>query len=196
MRKIFADLFPALTRLVTNSWILTYECTSYFQVPTPIPWVNYKIVLMAPWLFGVHLQRHPDLCLLDPDPNFWVSYPIKNWSIDYIELPASFFHLKMPSQFSGHLLFPLSSNTSPLITSESESEVAQSRPTLCDPMDYSPPGSSVHGILQARILEWVAIFFSRVSSQPRDRTQVSCNAGRRFNLWATREAHWSHVVSC
>ena len=196
MRKIFADLFPALTRLVTNSWILTYECTSYFQVPTPIPWVNYKTVLMAPWLFGVHLQRHPDLCLLDPDPNFWVSYPIKNWSIDYIELPASFFHLKMPSQFSGHLLFPLSSNTSPLITSESESEVAQSRPTLCDPMDYSPPGSSVHGILQARILEWVAIFFSRVSSQPRDRTQVSCNAGRRFNLWATREAHWSHVVSC
>ena len=45
--------------------------------------------------------------------------------------------------------------------------------TLCDPMDYSPPGS-VHGILCARILEWVAISFSRVSSQPRDRTHVSC----------------------
>ena len=44
-----------------------------------------------------------------------------------------------------------------------ESEVAQSCPTLCDPVDYSPPGSSVHGILQARILEWVAIFFSRVA---------------------------------
>ena len=51
---------------------------------------------------------------------------------------------------------------------ESESEVAQSRPTLCDPMDCSPPGSSVHGILQARMLEWVAISFSRRSSQPRD----------------------------
>ena len=51
--------------------------------------------------------------------------------------------------------------------------VAQSRPTLCGPMDSSPPGSSVHGILQARILEWVAIPFSRGSSQPRDRTQVS-----------------------
>ena len=51
----------------------------------------------------------------------------------------------------------------------SESEVAQSCPTLCDPMDYSPPGSSVRGILQARILEWVAISFSRGSSQPRDR---------------------------
>ena len=50
-------------------------------------------------------------------------------------------------------------------------------PTLCDPMDYSPPGSSVHGILQARILEWVAVFFSRVSSQSRDWariSQVSC----------------------
>ena len=48
-----------------------------------------------------------------------------------------------------------------------ESEVAQSCPTLCNPMDYSPPGSSVHGILQARILEWVAISFSRGSSEPR-----------------------------
>ena len=51
-------------------------------------------------------------------------------------------------------------------------------------MDYSPPGSSVHGILQARILEWVAISFSRGSSWPRVRTQVSRIAGRRFNLWA------------
>ena len=60
--------------------------------------------------------------------------------------------------------------------------------TLCDPMDYSPPGSSVHGILQARILEWVAIPFSRGSSQPRDQTLVSCIAGRFFTIWATREA--------
>ena len=52
--------------------------------------------------------------------------------------------------------------------------VAQSCPTLCDPMDCSPPGSSVHGILQARIWEWVAISFSRASSQPRDQTRVSC----------------------
>ena len=68
------------------------------------------------------------------------------------------------------------------------SEVAQSCPTLCDPMDCSPPGSSVHGILQARVLEWVAISFSRGSSWLRDWTQVSHIAGRRFNLWATREA--------
>ena len=64
--------------------------------------------------------------------------------------------------------------------SESESEVTQSSPTLCDPEDCSPPGSSIHGILQARILEWVAISFSRGSSRPRDRTQVSRIAGRYF----------------
>ena len=58
---------------------------------------------------------------------------------------------------------------------------------LCDPVDCSPPGSSGHGRLQARILEWVAISFSRGSSWPRDQTQVYCIAGRRFNLWATRE---------
>ena len=58
--------------------------------------------------------------------------------------------------------------------------VAQSCPALCDPMDSSPPGSSVHGISQARILEWVAISFSRGSSQPRGRTWVSCIAGGFF----------------
>ena len=66
--------------------------------------------------------------------------------------------------------------------SESESEVAQSCPTLCDPMDCSLPGSSLQGILLARVLEWVAISFSRGSSRPRDRTQVFHIAGRRFNL--------------
>ena len=64
------------------------------------------------------------------------------------------------------------------------SEVAPSCPTLCDPVDCSPRGSSVHGILQARVLEWVAISFSRGSSRPRDRTPVSWIAGRCFNLWA------------
>ena len=66
--------------------------------------------------------------------------------------------------------------------------LAQSCPTLSDPMDSSLPGSSVHGIFQARILEWAAISFSRGSSQPRDRTWVSCIADRRFTVWATREA--------
>ena len=61
-------------------------------------------------------------------------------------------------------------------------KVAQSCPTVCDPMDYT-----VHGILQARILACVAFAFSSGSSQPRDRTQVSHTAGRFFTSWATRE---------
>ena len=66
-------------------------------------------------------------------------------------------------------------------------EVTQSCPTLCDPMDCSLLGS-IHGILQARILEWVHISFSRGSSQPRDRTWVFRTAGRLFTVWATMEA--------
>ena len=61
-------------------------------------------------------------------------------------------------------------------------------PTLCDPVDCSPPGSSVHGILWARILEWVAFAFSRGSPQPRGGTQASCTAGRFFSIGAMREA--------
>ena len=70
---------------------------------------------------------------------------------------------------------------------KSESEIVQSCPPLSDPMDCNPLGSSIHGIFQARVLEWVAISFSRGSSQPRDGTQVSCIAGRFFTS-VTREA--------
>ena len=79
--------------------------------------------------------------------------------------------------------------------SVSESEVAQSCPTLCDPMDCSLPGSSVHGIFQARVPEWVAISFSRGSSQPRDWTQVSHIVGRHFTVWAlTRHNTFSDLI--
>ena len=68
-----------------------------------------------------------------------------------------------------------------------ELEVVQSCPTLCNPMDCSLPGSSVHGIFQAIVLEWIAISFSKGSSQPRGRTWVSHIVDRRFTIWATRE---------
>ena len=73
--------------------------------------------------------------------------------------------------------------------------VIQSRPTLCDRVDYSPPGSSVHGILQARALEWVTISFSRGSFQPKDWRQVSGIAGKLFTYWVTREASLSLVLN-
>ena len=68
----------------------------------------------------------------------------------------------------------------------------QSHLTLCDPMDFSPPGSSVHGIPQARILEWVSVSCSRGSSQPRDQIRISCIAGRFF----TTEPQGKPIPAC
>ena len=68
------------------------------------------------------------------------------------------------------------------LMAESESEVAQLCLTLCDPMDCSLSGSSIHGIFQARVLEWIAISFSRGSSLPRNQTWVSLIAGRCFTI--------------
>ena len=82
-----------------------------------------------------------------------------------IQAPSQ--HLELEDKFQGR---------------ESESEVTQLCPTLCDPTDCSLPGFSIHGVFQARILEWVAISFSRGFSPTRDRTQVSCIAGRCFTL--------------
>ena len=94
-----------------------------------------------------------------------------------------YFFKKFTSSISTCLLFQVS-----LIFSDSACLVAQLHLTLSDPMDYSPPGSSVHGVLQARLLEWVAISFSRGSSWLQDQIQVSCIAGEFFVIWATREA--------
>ena len=69
----------------------------------------------------------------------------------------------------------------------------QSCPTLCNLMDCSPPGSSVHGISQARILEWVAIPFSRGSSRPRDQTPVSCLTGRYFTNEPPGKPLWRFI---
>ena len=66
------------------------------------------------------------------------------------------------------------------------------RVQLCDSMDCTSLGSSVHEILEARILKWVAISFSRGSSRPRDQTRLCSIAGRLFTIWATREALLGH----
>ena len=75
---------------------------------------------------------------------------------------------------------------------ESESE-AQLCLTLCDLMDCSLPGSSIHGIFQARVLDWVAISFSKKSSLTRDWTWVSHIVGRQFTIWATSEAIYIYI---
>ena len=86
-----------------------------------------------------------------------------------------------------HKALPLCSGGEREFSSCSCCLLAKSCLTLCDPMDYNLPGSSVHGILQARILEWVAIPFSRGSSHPKDWTWVSCTG--RWILY-----HLSHLL--
>ena len=73
--------------------------------------------------------------------------------------------------------------------------VSQSCLTICNPMDCSLPGSSVPGILKARILEWIAIPCPRGSSRPRVQTWVSCIIGRFFTICATREAHYGELYN-
>ena len=105
--------------------------------------------------------------------------PLSNWTLGLVPYSLDFLHLFLITPWC---------------------------PTLCNPMDFSPSGSSIHGLLQGRILEWVAIPFSRGSIQPRDGTWVSRIAGRFFIVGATREAQskikklngytfWSHFPS-
>ena len=95
--------------------------------------------------------------------------------------------MRPPSAFA--LTYPCILTWLGSLTDTKTSEVKSlSRVWLCDPMSCSLPGSSLHRILQARVLEWVAISFSRGSSRRRDQTQVSRILDRCFNLWATREA--------
>ena len=77
-----------------------------------------------------------------------------------------------------------------------ESEVAQSCRTLCNPMNCRLPGSSGHGIFQARVLEWVAISFSRGSYPPRDWNRVACIADSHFTIWAIRETNQKEAIIC
>ena len=115
--------------------------------------------------------------------HIWAYHSEKSVKFFYLE----FSHYLFPFFFlSLSLLF-----LPPLLLNPPESEKkvlgTQLSLTLCNPMDCSPPGSFVHEISQARILEWVAIPFSRGSSQPRYRIRVSRVTGRFFTIWATRE---------
>ena len=118
---------------------------------------------------------------------YWRGYPIPSPA----DLPEPVIELGCPALQANSL--PTEPSGKPLslhycLDGMCVCEVAQSCPTLCDPMDCSLTGSSVHGIFQARVLEWVAISFSRGSSPPRNRTPVSRIAGRCFTVWATRNS--------
>ena len=100
------------------------------------------------------------------------------------------------STMKSNILLASVSEWSCSVVSDSLRPHGQSSLTLCDPMDCSLPGSSVHGIFQAIALEWIAISFPRGSSRPRDQTRVSCIVDRRFTVWATREVLNSLKIAC
>ena len=143
----------------------------------PIHWFFLLLCRINQWA-----QRHPAICY----------YVVKLLTFPFDSfLQFLSFSWNYPPDFVCCPLFVHTFN----INYSDYSEVTQSCPTLCDPMDCSLPGSSVHGIFQARVLEWVAISFSRGSSQPRDQTGVSGTTGRCFTVWAIKEApniNYSH----
>ena len=121
-------------------------------------------------------------------PKSWLSLPTEaKWKIQRQSLEEIERWLLFSASGEGNGVGPCLENCALCHEGfESESEVTQSRPTLCDPMEGNLPDSAVQGIFQARKLEWIAISFSRGSSQPRDRTRVSCIADRHFTIWAMR----------
>ena len=127
--------------------------------------------------------------------NFWVLSSPRFWSLTLLRFASPTSMRQIHWEVSPVLMGPFSrpmvgeGQRTPFGKSASMTValVTQLCPSLCDPMDCSPPGSSVHGILQARALEWVAIPFSRGSSPPRDWTLVSLTAGR-LSITATQEA--------
>ena len=144
--------------------------------PSPQSTLAQPMCPTVPRLFSVNCHSSW-LCLtvpqMGPDHLLYVQGAVVTWTLDADD-PRPWLPLKEAD---------IDSALAPMI----ESEVTQSCPTLCDPVDCSLPGFSVHGILQARILEWVAISFSRRSSWSRDWTRDSHTVGRHFTVWATRE---------
>ena len=139
---------------------------------------------MAKWA----LSQGCKYSLISANQSMWytklTNWKDKNHMIISIDAEKAFDKIQHPFIIKKKKKTPESNNRSNM---KSESEVAQSGPTLCDSMDCSLPGSSIHGIYQSRVLEWVAIFFSRGSSQARNWTRVSRIIGRCFTIWTTRE---------
>ena len=123
-----------------------------------IPWTEEPEGVQS---MGSQRAGHDWVTNIEDTAKFTSAYPLR-WSRPYMKLLFIYY-----TMYNNCLL-------------KQKVLVVHSCPTICDPMDCSPAGSSVCGILQGRILEWVAISFSRGSSWPRDRTWVSCIAGRFF----------------
>ena len=154
---------------------------------------------LAVWLRGLLLHE------AGPSTPRWVKPPASLGPFSALNFPSNFFNSHKVEHVSFAILSHLTHQDLCLNISLSSilslahgkwkwRRKSLSRAWLYNSMDCRLSGSSVHGIFQARILEWVATPFSRASSRSRDRTQVSCITGRFFIVWATREAQ-KHLAS-
>ena len=184
--------------LTTPFWkpstpLASYTPLSFWQLAACIPHGYLVPAVCTPWTFYRHLSWEftPSLCVFTSYPGsylLWLQASVSSLIMllgSQGTLATSSGLLSTGAQLLGHVLFHPCGQPHFSHPISASVLVSQSCQTLCDPMDYSSPGSPVHGILQARILEWVVILFSRGSSQPR---KWSCSAGRFFTVWATREA--------
>ena len=138
----------------------------------PAPYSQLAVKQPTEWLIVISNSRFqkPNSSILQSV--FLFMFPILvngNWLIYFVVKPYKIYKVEIEVVFMKYWFC----------------EVTQTCPTLCDPMDCNLPGSSIHGIFQARILERGAISFSKGSSRPRDRSRVSRLVGRRFTVWAT-----------
>ena len=134
-------------------------------------------------LFVLSLVFDPSSCWYVPKVSSYILYTHVSSYILYTHVSSYILYMHV----SSYILYTHVSSY--ILYMHVKVLVVQSCLTLCDPMGCSLPNSSVHGILQARILEWIAISSSRGSSRPRDQSWVYHIAGRFFIVWATREAH-------
>ena len=137
-------------------------------------------------LYHLSYQGSPPSCCGQPSKCYLLSSVRVNWA--KIISRAALNRAEAIKRLNTAYLGPCLQVHEPISAESVKVLVTQSYLTFFKPMDGSLPGSSVLGILQARVLEWVTIPFSRGSSQPRDRTQVFHTRGRFFTIWATREA--------
>ena len=148
LHQIWRTVFLGRVFLVVGSSLSSLEisCAILFW------FLKFLLKKSADNLMGVPMYVICHFSLVALNPDAYQNYLGVSWKI---QMPRYVFFFFQSSRYVSN-------------EKESESEVAQSGPTLFDPVDRSLPGSSIHGILQARILEWVAISFSRGSSWPRD----------------------------
>ena len=171
-------------KMLNTEELMLFNCGAGEDSWEPLGWKEIKTVNPKgnqTWIFIGRADAEAEVPVLwPPDVKSWLMGKKPDAGKDWGQEEKGMTENEMVGwhhQLNGHefeQLLPLSY--------EWMNEVTQSCPTLCDPIDRSLPGSSVHGIYQVRVLEWVAISFSRGSSPPKDRTQVSRIAGRHFTI--------------